>query len=123
MGQEYKIEWKMPGGYDPSNLLNKLSSPIGKGMAEIYNYSVETDGFYFLDNLVDQKVAGAAFKRFVDEALGYEGVVTIADFFNTSLDELEGKATRCRHPDEDVPDDSDPQIQTECVGAPSLQRE
>ena len=77
MGQEYKIEWQMPEGYDPSTVLRKLPSPISSVMTEIYNFSVEEDGFYFLDNLVDQSVAGQAMKLFVDEALRYTKEVTI----------------------------------------------
>jgi hypothetical protein len=38
-------------------------------MVEIYNYRIECDDFYFVDQLVDPKVASAAFKLFVDEAL------------------------------------------------------
>jgi hypothetical protein len=79
MGMEYKIKWKVPNGYDPSPVLRKLPSPIGKGTMEIYNFSVETDGFYFLDNLVDQRVAGQAMKRFVDEALSYVEEVIIRE--------------------------------------------
>jgi hypothetical protein len=79
MGQEYKIEWKVPKDYDPSALLRKLPSPISKEMTEIYNYSVEEDGFYFLDNLVDQHVAGHAMKLFVDEALTHTKEVTIRE--------------------------------------------
>jgi len=48
-------------------------------MTEIYNFSVEEDGFYFLDNLVDQGVAGHAMKLFVDEALSYTKEVTIRE--------------------------------------------
>jgi len=79
MGMEYKIKWRMPEGYDPSNVLRKLPSPISSQMTEIYNYAVEQDGFYFLDNLVDQTVAGHAMKIFIDEALKYSEQVSISD--------------------------------------------
>jgi hypothetical protein len=46
-------------------------------MTEIYNFSVEPYGFYFLDNLIDQKVAGYAMKLFVDECFKYSGTVEI----------------------------------------------
>ena len=78
MGIEYKIKFSVPQGYDPSALLNKLPSPIDRAtMTEIYNYKVEQDGFYFVDHLVDEKVASVAFKRFVNEALRYGSSVAI----------------------------------------------
>jgi hypothetical protein len=79
MGMEYKIEWDMPDGYDPSAVLRKLPSPISRQMTEIYNYKVEKDGFYFIDNLVDQGVAGHAMKRFIDEALAHSDSVRIRE--------------------------------------------
>ena len=48
-------------------------------MTEIYNYSVEEDGFYFLDNLVDQHVAGYAMKLFVDEALRFSDEIYVSE--------------------------------------------
>jgi len=57
MKVEYKIKFEMPKDYDLSEVLRKLPSPISSKMAEIYNFSVEAYGFYFLDNLVDQKLA------------------------------------------------------------------
>lgn len=77
MGIEYKIKWKIPEDYDPSSILRKLPSPISSQMTEIYNYSVEDDGFYLLDNQVDQTVSGHAMKLFVDEALSHTEEVTI----------------------------------------------
>ena len=78
MGIEYKIKFSVPQGYDSSALLNHLPSPIHRAtMTEIYNYKVERDGFYFVDHLVDEKVASVAFKRFVDEALRYGSSITI----------------------------------------------
>jgi hypothetical protein len=71
MGIEYKLRFDLPKNYDPSGLFRKLPSPVHRpSMQEIYNYSIESDGFYFVDHLVDQPVAAMAFKRFVDEALG-----------------------------------------------------
>ncbi len=53
MGIEYKIKFAVPSDYDPSSLFRKLPSPIDRrAMTEIYNYSVEKDGFYFVDRLV-----------------------------------------------------------------------
>ena len=69
----------MPEGYDCFPLLKKLPSPISRDMTEIYNYSVEDYGFYFLDNLVDQKVSGYALKLFIDEALHHSKDVRISE--------------------------------------------
>ena len=77
MRQEYKIEWQIPKNYEPWDVLQTLPSPISKEMTEIYNYSVEDDGFYFLDNLIDQTVAGLAMKLFIDEALKHVDKVSI----------------------------------------------
>ncbi|MCP3924286.1 MAG: hypothetical protein GY714_17055 [Desulfobacterales bacterium] len=79
MGKEYKIEWEVPVDYKPSDVLRKLPSPISNEMTEIYNFSVEDFGFYFLDNLVDDKVAGYALKLFIDEALTYVENVVVRD--------------------------------------------
>ena len=78
MGIEYKIKFIVPQGYDSSALLNHLPSPIHRAtMTEIYNYKVEQDGFYFVDRLVDEKMASVAFKRFVDEAFRQGSSVAI----------------------------------------------
>jgi len=74
---EYKIKCVMPKDYDPSEVLRKLPSPISSEMTEIYNYSVESYGFYFLDNIVDQKTAGFAMKLLIDECFNYSGNVEI----------------------------------------------
>jgi hypothetical protein len=77
MKVEYKIKFEMPKDYDPSEVLKNLPSPISPKMTEIYNFSVESYGFYFLDNLVDQKVAGQAMKLFIDDCLKYSNSVEI----------------------------------------------
>jgi len=77
MKVEYKIKFEIPKDYDPSEILRKLPSPISPKITEIYNYSVEPYGFYFLDNLVDQKVAGHAMKIFIDECFKYSRIVKI----------------------------------------------
>jgi len=70
MGIEYKIKFTVPDDFNPSGLFEKLPSPIASGrMVEIYNYSIESDGFYFIDHLVNQEVASLALRRFIDEAL------------------------------------------------------
>ena len=77
MKREYKIRWRQPVGYDPSALLLNLPSPIASGFREIYNYSIDDDGFSFVDHRIDDRVAGQAFKLFVDEALSYGGKIEI----------------------------------------------
>ncbi len=77
MKVEYKVKFDMPKDYDPTDVLMRLPSPISSKMTEIYNYSVEPYGFYFLDNLVDQKVAGHAMKLFIDECFKYTDSVKI----------------------------------------------
>ena len=79
MGMEYKLKWQPPPGYDPSAVLRKLPSSISRQSWEIYNYAVEADGFYFLDNLVDQRVAGQAMKLLIDEALAHGDEVSIRE--------------------------------------------
>jgi hypothetical protein len=70
MGLEYKIKFTLPTDYDPGSLFRKLPSPIDRrAMAEIYNYAIEPDGFYFVDRLVDRNVAAVALRSFLDEAL------------------------------------------------------
>ena len=80
LGIEYKIKFSFPEGYNTSALLKKLPNPIdGATMTRIYDYKVEPDGFYFVDHLVDEKVASVAFKRFVNEALRHGSSVEIVE--------------------------------------------
>lgn len=80
MGIEYKIKVQLPDGYDPSVLFCKLPSPIDTmRMAEIYNYKIEQDGFYFVDHLVNNEVASVAFRHFVCEALLHSGTVEVSE--------------------------------------------
>jgi hypothetical protein len=70
MGIEYKIRFQVPTDYDSTRLFDKLPSPIHlQTMTEIYNYSIESGGFYFIDHLVDRNVASMALRLFIDEAL------------------------------------------------------
>ena len=58
MGNEYKLQFKVPENYDPAALFKRLPSPIQRStMTEIYNYTIERDGFYFIDHLVNDAVA------------------------------------------------------------------
>ncbi len=78
MTQEYKIKFKIPAEYDTEALFSKLPSPIHRSkMLEIYNYRIDHDGFYFVDQIVDVTVAAVAFKLFVDEALKNAAAVEI----------------------------------------------
>ena len=80
MGIEYKIKFAVPDPYDPAALFRKLPSPIDRrAMAEIYNYSIEADGFYFVDHLVDPAVAAVALRRFLDEALRFSNSVVVTE--------------------------------------------
>ncbi len=74
---EYMIEWQQPEGYDPSDVLRMLPSPISLDMREIYNYSVKPEGFYIIDRHVEPAVAGHAMKLFVDEALSHTDAVMV----------------------------------------------
>lgn len=80
MGIEYRIKFAVPADYDPGLLFQKLPSPINRApMAEIYNYAIEADGFYFVDHLANREVASVAFRLFVDEALRIAGSVEVTE--------------------------------------------
>ncbi|WP_155453104.1 hypothetical protein [Massilia eburnea] len=80
VGIEYKIKFVMPMDFDPSALLRKLPSPIERSaMAEIYNYAVESDGFYFVDHLVNREIASVALRLFIDEALTHSPSIQIIE--------------------------------------------
>lgn len=70
MGIEYQIKFGIAPDYDPANLVRLLPSPIDESTRhQIYDYAIGIDGFYFIDHLVDSRVASLAFRRLVDEAL------------------------------------------------------
>ena len=70
MGKEYKIKCKVPNDAGIQAMFRRLPSPIHREpLAEIYNYKVEADGFYFVDHLVDTKTASVALRIFIDAAL------------------------------------------------------
>lgn len=78
MTKQYKIRFNVPAGYNPGEMFNKLPSPIHRRtMTEIYNYRIESDGFHFLDQLVNEDIASHAFKLMVDEALKHSASVEI----------------------------------------------
>lgn len=72
MGIEYKIKFTVPADYDPAILPRKLPDPIEQpSAAEIYDYSLEQDGFYFVDHLVNGTIASVALRTIIDEALNH----------------------------------------------------
>lgn len=80
MGIEYKIKFVLPEDFSPTGLFKKLPSPIARGpMAEIYNYAIKPDGFYFVDHLVDREVAAVALRLFIDEALSHSESIQICE--------------------------------------------
>ena len=80
MGIEYKIKFKVPDGYDASKLFNLLPPPFEREkMVEINNYAIVSDGFYFIDHLVNVSIASLAFRRFIDEALLVSRTVEIIE--------------------------------------------
>ncbi len=80
MGIEYKIKFTVPDDLKSSAMFEKLPSPISRDrMAEIYNYSVESDGFYFIDHLVNPEIASLALRRFIDEALRHGPSVEVIE--------------------------------------------
>ena len=70
MGREYKIKCVVPGNSKVAAMFRRLPSPIHRNpLAEIYNYRIEADGFYFIDHLVDTQTASVALLIFIDIAL------------------------------------------------------
>ena len=78
MDIEYKIRFVVPPNFDAGSLFRQLPSPIEKrAMAEIYNYRMEPEGFYFVDRAVNSGVASVALRCFIDAALRVAGSVEI----------------------------------------------
>jgi hypothetical protein len=78
MAKKYKIKAAVPSSFNPASLFKNMPSPIHRQtMSEIYNYRIEEDGFYFVDSLVDTKVASVAFRLFMDEALKFGNAVEV----------------------------------------------
>jgi hypothetical protein len=74
----YKIHFVVPSDYDSTRLFQGLPSPIHrKRMAEIYNYSIEADGFRFIDRQVDEDTAALTLRRFIDEGIRIAGEVQV----------------------------------------------
>jgi hypothetical protein len=80
MGKEYKIRCKVPNDAGIQAMFRRLPSPIHRTpLAEIYNYRVEADGFYFVDRLVDTKTASVALRVFIDAALAANRTIEISE--------------------------------------------
>lgn len=80
MGREYKITTKPLQGESLLHMLQCLPPPLQKPQTwEIYGVSVEEDGYYFIDHLVDRYVAARAFMILVDAALATQDPVTISE--------------------------------------------
>jgi len=80
MGKEYKLKCKVPSDANLSAMFRRLPNPIHRHpLAEIYNYKVESDGFYFVDHLVDTKTASVALRVFIDAALSHNQTVEISE--------------------------------------------
>ena len=78
MGQEYKIKCSVPSHARHDAMFRRLPSPIHREpLAEIYNYKVQPDGFYFIDHLVDTKTASVALRIFIDAALSSNHTIEI----------------------------------------------
>ena len=80
MGKEYKIKCVVPGKAEIGAMFQRLPSPIHRNpLAEIYNYKIQADGFYFIDHLVDTETASAALRIFIDAALGSNQSIEISE--------------------------------------------
>ena len=80
MGREYKIHCTPLTGDALANVLKKLPSPILRPeLREIYNFSVEKDGYYLVDHLTDRATAASALQIFVDAALSTDQTVSIVE--------------------------------------------
>ena len=80
MPREYKIMCTPAAEADLSALFRKMPSPISRPqMREIYNYRIEKDGYYFIDQMVDRKVAAVAFQLLVDAALSTSKSITVVE--------------------------------------------
>ncbi len=70
----------MPDKTALAAMFRGLPSPIHRApLAEIYNYKVEAEGFYFIDHLVDTKTASVAFRLFIDAALLANQTIEISE--------------------------------------------
>ena len=79
MEREYKVRCVPLAGAELSAMMRQLPSPISRpAMREIYNYRIETDGYYLVDRGIEPQVAAVALKLFVDAALSKAQTVEIS---------------------------------------------
>lgn len=77
MGHEYKIRFAVPPGFSPEPLTKRLPDPHAPNASWLeYDYELEPDGFYFLDN-GKSAVASIAFRQLIDEALRHSPQVVV----------------------------------------------
>ncbi|OIR01847.1 hypothetical protein GALL_161490 [mine drainage metagenome] len=70
MDTEYQIKCPGVGCAELIDGLRGLPSPIQRPeMREIYNYRVESDGYYFVDRGVAPAVAAVGMRHLIDSAL------------------------------------------------------
>jgi hypothetical protein len=80
MSREYKILCKPVEGEELYTLLHGLPPPFHRPqMQELFNYSVDDDGYYFIDHLIDRSVAAVGLQMFLDAALSTDGIVTVLE--------------------------------------------
>ena len=80
MGIEYKIIVQLPQAYEVAQVSRRLPSPTKQSeQFDIYSFAVESDGFYFVDHLVDELIAAKALRVLIDEALSHSPQVTISE--------------------------------------------
>ncbi len=95
MATEYKIKFAVPANYNPAGLFEQMPCPIHrKSMSEIYNFKIEKEGFYFIDQAVDRRVAAEAFRLFVDEALRHGKSVEITKLVLCFVDRVVRSAAK-----------------------------
>jgi hypothetical protein len=79
MGFEYKIRFKVPPAFSHERLVRQLPDPAIPSSSWLeYEYRLEADGFYFIDN-GKSAVASIAFRQLVDEALRHGDRVEIEE--------------------------------------------
>ncbi|MDR0214719.1 MAG: hypothetical protein LBJ15_12025 [Comamonas sp.] len=80
MGIEYKIRFPIPLGFGIEQLQRKLpASEVASGQMPAYDFTLEADGFYFVDHLNDASISALAMRVLIDEALRVTPSVQISE--------------------------------------------
>ena len=80
MGIEYKIRFKVPSDFSDEILAKRLpDATIPNSNWVEYGYTVEADGFHFVDHCGKRETSAIAFRCLVDEALRYDRAVVIEE--------------------------------------------